>query len=632
MIGQTLGSYRIVRRLSRGGMGEVFEAEHSLIGRKAAIKLLQKHVSRRSETVDRFFNEARATAAIGHPGIIEIFDFGFHDDGRAYLIMEFLEGEPLSKRIKREGKLDIEWSITMLDHVASALSAAHKKGIIHRDLKPDNIFLVADPGVAFGERPKLLDFGIAKIQHEEAGSVKTRTGMVMGTPEYMAPEQCRGAGEVDHRADLYSLGCIFFELLTGQVPLKGVGVGETIGMHQFKDAPMLRAVDAAADPAAEELIHRLLAKEPDDRLQSTEEFAIELSVLRETLKHHGHDSGPEETTTPGDMVSPLATARAQTDKPMTLGRAPSVHPPQPGRAPTAHPERGVHTPTPHPAVMTPTPHPASMDGLAGTGPQSSPALSPPGYDAVNRPGSQMGITGAQPAVPGTGEHSVKPTTLGGAAAEQFSTLPPAPSKRRWPVIAGVAGVALALAVVAIVAGGDSGTEQAQAVQAGDDTATAVDTDPADEQPTASAETDEQPGVLPGEIRPGDAKSGDAKSGDGDTAPTPSEDKITLVIETTPTGAEVRRAGTEKVLDKTPFTYRATRDSGSVDFEVSHKGYEAQKIAFATTGDDRKHVELKRKKKATAKAPKKKRRTVRKKPADGKKGTSNKTIDPFAATK
>jgi serine/threonine-protein kinase len=279
VLGRTVGSYQILGKIAEGGMGVVYKAQHALIGKQAAIKVLLPELSANQDVVNRFFNEARAATAIRHPGIVEIFDFGYMPDGMAYIVMEFLDGEPLSKRIATLGRLEERHALSIVRAVASALSAAHAKGIIHRDLKPDNIFLVPDPDMPGGERAKLLDFGIAKltdIGHQgPAGqaSSRTRTGAVMGTPTYMSPEQCRGAGEIDSRSDLYSLGCILYEMVTGRPPFVAEGIGEIIGAHLFFAPERPNTIVPTLSAHGEALILQLLAKKPEERVQSAAELA-----------------------------------------------------------------------------------------------------------------------------------------------------------------------------------------------------------------------------------------------------------------------------------------------------------------------------------------------------------------------
>src|SRR5262249_43268735 len=243
-------------------MGNVYLAEHTLIGRRAAVKMLLPELSNNQEIVNRFFNEARSTAQIKHPGLIDIYDFGYHTNKSAFIVMEFLEGESLAARLRRESKLPIALLATIGRQIASALAAAHQKGIVHRDLKPDNVFLVVDVEVQLGVRAKVLDFGIAKLQSEGQGgaSLKTRTGTVMGTPMYMAPEQCRGAGAVDARADIYSLGCILFEMATGRTPFICEGLGEIIAAQIYQPAPATSSIDPKWSPELDRIILATLSQ------------------------------------------------------------------------------------------------------------------------------------------------------------------------------------------------------------------------------------------------------------------------------------------------------------------------------------------------------------------------------------
>src|SRR3954454_2598860 len=194
--GTQIGAYRVVKKIGEGGMGSVWLAEHLALGRRAAIKVLHPEVSNRPDIVTRFFNEARAATAISDPGIVQIFDFGQHVDGSAYIVMELLDGEPLDRRLQRAGALGLVDGLRLMRQVASTLGAAHARGIIHRDLKPENIYIVRDPEVPGGERAKVLDFGIAKLAGTDVG-VKTQTEAMLGTPAFMSPEQCRGAAHVD---------------------------------------------------------------------------------------------------------------------------------------------------------------------------------------------------------------------------------------------------------------------------------------------------------------------------------------------------------------------------------------------------------------------------------------------------
>src|SRR5881394_2219991 len=210
MIGDAFGNYRIVAQIRSGAMGVVFLAEHQRSERRVAIKFLAPELARDQHALQRFFNEARATSRIRHPGIVDVFDCDVDSAGRAYMVMEHLEGETLADRLRRAGNLHWSAACLIARRVADALGAVHDKGIVHRDLKPENIFLVGngrDPAAAV----KVLDFGVAKLLTSDAVARLTMRGMLLGTPEFMSPEQCAGT-DVDHRADVYSLGCILFEM------------------------------------------------------------------------------------------------------------------------------------------------------------------------------------------------------------------------------------------------------------------------------------------------------------------------------------------------------------------------------------------------------------------------------------
>ncbi|HEY0708164.1 MAG TPA: serine/threonine-protein kinase, partial [Polyangia bacterium] len=219
VIGQNLNNYEIKAEIGRGGMGTVYVAEHSFMGRKAAVKILKDSYLTDESIVARFMNEARAANAIHHPNIIDIIDVGRLPDGRPYLMMEFLEGETLATRLN-QGPLSIQETLQIVRQTAFALKATHDVGIVHRDLKPENIFLCPERDGPSELRVKVLDFGIAKLCGEFSGNTPQTTGAILGTPLYMSPEQCRsGAGNpIDHRTDIYALGAICYEMLTGRAP------------------------------------------------------------------------------------------------------------------------------------------------------------------------------------------------------------------------------------------------------------------------------------------------------------------------------------------------------------------------------------------------------------------------------
>jgi len=267
--GTAIGPYRIVRKIGEGGMGAVYLAQHALLGRSAAIKLLLPALSSQREVVERFFNEARATTTVTDPGIVSVFDFGYHTDGSAYIVMELLEGESLEARVHR-GPMPVVDALKIMRQVASSLAAAHAHGIVHRDLKPDNLFMVRDAEAQGGERPKILDFGIAKLTSDAPERSRTRTGTLLGTPIYMSPEQCRGSGLVDHRSDIYSLGCVVYHMICGRPPFDFEGIGEIISAH-LREAPVPPS-QFGATIAIDEIVLRCLAKQPEQRYQTMTEL------------------------------------------------------------------------------------------------------------------------------------------------------------------------------------------------------------------------------------------------------------------------------------------------------------------------------------------------------------------------
>jgi eukaryotic-like serine/threonine-protein kinase len=312
MVGQTLGGYRIVAQLGQGGMGAVYLAEHQRIDRKAAVKVLLPQFSQDAGVVSRFFTEARATSKIRHPGIVEIFDCDVQADGRAYIIMEYLEGESLAARLARTRTISDPETREILRQIASALGAAHGKGIAHRDMKPDNVFLSTDPEQPGRTIVKILDFGIAKLFGSTLASEnKTRTGSILGTPVYMSPEQCKGAGHVDHRTDIYSLGCIIFEMLSGRPPFVHAGMGETIAAHIYEPPPRLLSVAPNAPPDIDALVTRLLAKDPAARPQTMAEIAAALETAPVSTRPGSTPPSPPSNPNLGPtMRLPVATPPA----------------------------------------------------------------------------------------------------------------------------------------------------------------------------------------------------------------------------------------------------------------------------------------------------------------------------------
>jgi serine/threonine-protein kinase len=286
LIGKTIGSKYLVRSvLGEGGMGSVFEAENIPLGRSVAVKVLHPAQARKKTAVKRFHQEARAAGAIGHPNICEVYDLGTLDDGSPYLVMERLVGETLADRIASEGGLPFEDVIDVLTQVLSGLVAAHEKGIVHRDIKPENVFLTRRVGCP--PLAKLLDFGVSKMITPMFGNEKdedldlTRTGMVMGTPFYMSPEQARGDRNLDARVDLYACGIMMYEALTGKRPFTAANYNALLLQILTTKPRPARELRPAMPLGFDEVLDKALARNRDERFQTAAAFQRELQLLRD---------------------------------------------------------------------------------------------------------------------------------------------------------------------------------------------------------------------------------------------------------------------------------------------------------------------------------------------------------------
>jgi serine/threonine-protein kinase len=325
LVGTTLGSYRILEHIGEGGMGQVYLAEHQAIGKKAAIKVLRREVADQG-TVQRFFNEARAANSIDHPGIIDVFDYGEDPAVGYYLVMDYLQGEPLSARLARRGALPPVDAARLVQRISSPLAAAHAAGIVHRDLKPDNVFLLPDPDEPQRERIVLLDFGIAKLSEHKRRGQQTATGTLMGTPLYMSPEQCHGAKHVDHRTDIYSLGVLAFEAVCGRPPFVADGFGEMIAKHLHEPPPPPSSLCPAIPREMEQALLRALAKDPAKRYPTI--AALGAAMLRSVGLSTASgssvaDDALGETLPPPSMTIPATLPPGPTPGPTPPSAAPA---------------------------------------------------------------------------------------------------------------------------------------------------------------------------------------------------------------------------------------------------------------------------------------------------------------------
>jgi serine/threonine-protein kinase len=328
------GKYRLTELLGRGGMGSVWAGIHTTLGTRVAVKFIDAEHVDSPEARQRFENEARAAASLRSKHVVEVYDHGVMEDGRPFIVMELLAGEPLDRRLDRVGRLPAKDTSRLVTMVCRALSKAHAAGIVHRDLKPENVFLVWDDEDG-ADVAKVVDFGIAKFTDQVMGpSSATRTGSVLGTPYYMSPEQARGLRSVDFRSDLWSVGVIAFRCVTGRLPFEGEAVGDVLVKLCTAPIPVPSAYAPDLPPAFDAWIQRALAREPEGRFQSAPELAGALAAVcglsnspltssGESVAvsgaHYGHvptrvTPAPFMQTTPSNALTPHP---AQTGAPIT---------------------------------------------------------------------------------------------------------------------------------------------------------------------------------------------------------------------------------------------------------------------------------------------------------------------------
>ena len=314
-----IGDYRVLRLLGSGGMGAVFEAEDTILHRSVALKVLRPELAVDQESRERFLREAQAAAAIGTEHVVTIYHVG-EVAVVPYIAMEFLHGQTLQERLHRQAPLDLVTALTVARQTAAGLAAAHEKGLIHRDIKPANLWMESDgPGGPF-KRVRILDFGLARRLKGETSL--TVTGFIVGTPNYMAPEQASGY-DIDHRADLFSLASVMYTMLTGELPFPGDSAMAVMMALATKTPQAVIAKNPAIPPAASVLVSRLLAKDPADRPQSARDVVAALDVILATL--------PARMPTPPGG-SPLPPATEQVNSLETVCPTmiqPVAHDPQP---------------------------------------------------------------------------------------------------------------------------------------------------------------------------------------------------------------------------------------------------------------------------------------------------------------
>lgn len=353
-VGETInGKYRLIRLIGEGGMGSVFEARHEYLGSAVALKFLDPELARRSGLVARFLREARVSATVQSPHIVQVSDVDESSTGLPYIVMEILHGESLQTLLARVGKLAFDTSLDFSVQILNGLEAAHNAGIVHRDLKPDNVFVVP---TRQGSLVKLLDFGIAKLRvSEEFQRGLTRPGVLMGTPEYMAPEQAFSADTADHRADLYALGVIMFEMLTGRRPIPGDDPRIMAAVVLSGKVPLLTDVDPSMPAGLATAIARALHGKPADRFASAAEMRAAIAPYCKPTPHSGLGAtfaSPSVVSGPADWqgaarggVPPPTPTAPGSDPPAPL--APTLPPSEPGSRDAMQSRTGTVMGAPH---------------------------------------------------------------------------------------------------------------------------------------------------------------------------------------------------------------------------------------------------------------------------------------------
>ena len=454
LVGQVIaGRYRLTKLLGQGGMGEVYAAEHVHITKRVAVKVLHPEISHNPEALARFKQEAQSASSIGHDNIVLIDDFGQMDDGRFYLCMEFLGGSSLAEEMAAAGGMDPIRSLKLMVQVCDGLAAAHKKGIIHRDMKPENVFITKRSDGT--ELVKILDFGIAKVSGTDENQGLTKTGTVFGTPHYMSPEQALGQ-KLDHRADIYSMGVMLFEIFTGQVPFKAESFMGILSQHITKPppAPSTMTPGRTIPKPIEDIILKAMAKEPDQRHGTMLELRNELEQVLKSIGGASADavaatmalgSGMAQTPTP----APVAPAGASGEVPVARTAGPGTGPGPgavgpgpgatgPGLQATVGDISGRMAAAPLPGQLPPGPEVGTQPTVAamdtGQGPAFTPPTGPGPAQQQPTPATPAFQTGPGPAASPTPIPKTMMATSAQAAEAASAAVSPGPAQTAVPVV------------------------------------------------------------------------------------------------------------------------------------------------------------------------------------------------------
>gem|GEM_PF-1767370 len=583
-IGLRFGKYELTRKLAEGGMGTLFVARDTSLDRDLVIKFLLPEHANNDQVIARFLQEGRSLAKIVHPGIVTVYETGnvqgtrTQADGCAYIIMELLNGETLAQRLRRVGRLTVTVAMEVCRQVANALQAAHEQGIVHRDLKPDNIMLVHDAALSLGERAKVLDFGIAKLAQSAAGPQNaTQAGLVFGTPIYMSPEQAKSTASAGPASDVYSLGCILFELLVGRPPFDG-SMAELIAHHILSTPPVPSTLAPGIPQHLDQVIGAMMAKNPDERPASMKvvEAILEEKRVVASMSRRRTLGGAKLITQPppvgGAQQSPAAALAAMGQAVVNI-HTPPMGVPQQHQQQHAAPGAMPLMPSPQSmaasSAKTAAPDQAMLAALQAQQPGAVP-MQPAQWPASSAPQPiAQPQTAAQPDV----VRPSHPTTL--SALNGATT--PAPVKKGKGLFIGLAAVIVAggaIALVAVSGGGNNDTEPG--TSPGSDTVATPETKPDTKVDTKPVDT------KPVDTKPVDTKPVDTKP----VATKPADDDIKVVPETKPT--DTKPADTKTVtITSTPETKPADTKTVTITSTPETKPADTKTVTITSTPTDTK---------------------------------------------
>jgi eukaryotic-like serine/threonine-protein kinase len=560
-IGQSLGNYRVMKKLGAGGMGAVYLAEHPLIGKKVALKVIHRELSMNREVVARFFNEARAVNQIGNDHIVDISDFGQTPEGEYFFIMELLAGKSLGDVLEAERRLAIPRALHVTAQIADALAASHAVGIIHRDLKPDNVFLVNKLGEP--DFVKLLDFGLAKLTGASPQHL-TKQGVILGTPQYMSPEQCESKGNIDYRTDIYSLGILLYQMVTGRLPFDGGTMGEILVKQVAHPVVAPRSVSPDVPPAVEQIVMRCLAKRPGERFQS-------MGELRAALLDPDAWMQLALAATAAQGVPAIGGGGA------VAGRLPALSPP-----PEVATALEMHRPPPLVPAVAASPGQGAASLLVGGGARGGPAA------AFGGPSRAMPALAA-PAPVSSSTLRLDPRVAAGRR--------PRP-RRRWPVAAAFVALAAAVTTVALLAAQRASSAPSSPTAASPSspaaapleakavpTATPGPAGPPPQPPTPPPSAP-PPGAPPSSVAGPVPASRPASTPVVEPLPPPPPPRparVTLSFATDPPGADVIDETTGDRLGTTPLDLPFDRDSERT-FRFRRRGYEEKRKTVRVSAD------------------------------------------------